>query len=224
MFEEELELEKKEGGGFGPLLIILMLVGVFVGGIGYVIYQSKQTLKPEEATLVLNDVFANQGPAFVQFHTGTLASSVDDKVSDPHYKLLQKAGILIVKPGKGQAMIITLTPDGEKKIAAFPEFKKTTEKDGTILYAVPLATRQLVKIDKIEKLSPSSALVEYTWKWKPNDMGQVFDASGTYVKAFNTWDRSVLIQKHGADFYNADPQKLTVKMVKGSKGWQLANE
>ena len=34
MFEQEIEMEKKEGSAFGPVLIILVLVGLFVGSLG----------------------------------------------------------------------------------------------------------------------------------------------------------------------------------------------
>ena len=55
MFEQEIEMEKKEGSSFGPVLIIFLLVGLFVGGIGVVIFQSKQTVKPEEATAAIQN-------------------------------------------------------------------------------------------------------------------------------------------------------------------------
>jgi hypothetical protein len=43
MFEQEIEMEKKEGAAFGPILIILVLVGLFVGSLGVVIFQSKRS-------------------------------------------------------------------------------------------------------------------------------------------------------------------------------------
>lgn len=224
MFEEELELEKKEGAGVGPLIIILALVALLVGGVGYIIYTNQQELKTDEAAAVLKASLESQGPALLKFHSGMVAPSVNEKPTDPHYRLLEKAGILKVKPGKGQAKLIDLTPDGQKKLAAFPEFKTSKEADGTLLYSVPLATKELVQVVKVTKISPSRSQVEFTWKWKPNEMGNVFDASGNLMKAFNTWDRGTLIQKYGADFYNADPQRMTVTLVKGSKGWQVATE
>src|SRR5690242_13402594 len=90
MFEQELEMEKKEGRGYGPLVIIFALVAILVGGLGYVIYTNTQTLKPEEAAKLINAGFTAQGPAVVHFHSGAVAPSVADKTSDPHYKLLQK--------------------------------------------------------------------------------------------------------------------------------------
>ena len=47
--------------------------------------------------------------------------------------------------------------------------------------------------------------IEYTWKWVPNQMGDLFDAGGSLVKGFNLWDRETLINKYEADFYNGKP-------------------
>ena len=60
-----------------------------------------------------------------------------------------------------------------------------------------------LEIGKITMLTPSKAIVEYTWKWETNQAGDLFDAAGPAVKAFNTWDRSTLIDKYGANFYHA---------------------
>ena len=102
---------------------------------------------------------------------------------------------------------------------------KTKEKDGTDAYAVPLATRQLAEISKITMLSPERATVQYTWKWDANKLGNLFDASGSLVKSFNTWDRATLIEKSGANFYHGDPTKVAVVLVKSDRGsWQIAFE
>jgi hypothetical protein len=66
--------------------------------------------------------------------------------------------------------------------------------------------------------------VDITWKWETNKLGNLFDASGSLVKGFNTWDRATLIQKYGADFYHGDPTKVTLSMMKGDNGWQIAVE
>lgn len=224
MFEAELELEKKEGGGFGPLLIILLMVGIVIGGIGYMVWQARQTLKPEEAAQILTASFAAKGPAIVRFHAGTVAYDATDDPSGPHYKLLQKLGIVTTKPGKNGTLLVQLTPAGEKQISAFPEFKKKTDGEGGVEYKVPLATKELVKVEKVTRLSPSSAVVEYSWKWKPNELGKQFDAAGSAVQSFNSWERATLIQKYGVDFYDAPPQKTAAKMIKRYDGWHFATE
>ncbi|HEX6879574.1 MAG TPA: hypothetical protein VF135_04350, partial [Terriglobales bacterium] len=152
MFEEEIEFDKKEGGGFGPLIVIVAMVALLVGGIGWFVWQSAQTIKPDQATKYLTASFNTKGPAVVRFHTGLLTSSVNDKLDDPHYKLLEKAGIITAKKGKGDQIDVALTEKGEKMISGFPELKKVNDSDGSTLYTVPLATKELVKVDKITKL------------------------------------------------------------------------
>jgi hypothetical protein len=222
MFEEELELEKKEGGGYGALIIILALVGVLVGGIGYVFFQNSQTLKPEEASVAIN---ANlPGPAMTHFKSGHIVPSVADKPDGPNYRLLEKAGLVKLNKAKTGAVDIKLTDAGTALFGAMPELSKTTDKEGNTAYEAPLATRKLVQVGTIKKLSPSRYIVEYTWVWEPNKLGDVFDASGAQVKAFSTWDRSVLIDKFGADYFHGDPKKTRVYVVKGDKGWKTATE
>ncbi len=225
MFEEEIEFDKKEGGGFGPLIVIVAMVALLVGGIGWFIWQSAQTIKPDQASKYLTANFNAQGPAVVKFHTGLLTSSVNDKLEDPHYKLLEKAGLISIKKEKNQDLQVALTEKGEKMISAIPELKKVNDSDGSIAYTVPLASKELVKVDKITKIGTGKVEIEYTWKWKPNELGNVFDAAGPEVKSFGTWDRSVLIDKYGAEFYNADPKKVTLLMVKPSGGdWEPSKE
>lgn len=219
MFEAELELEKKTSS-FGPILMIAILLVAIVGGLGYFIYQQKRGLPQEEAAGVVTSLLNERGPALVQFHTGDVVSSINDKPTDVQYRLLSKAGLLKIGKPKGRATPIALTPDGEKKLAAVPEFAKTQEEDGTLLYSVPLAQRKLVSVDAVKMLSPSSARVEYTWKWEPNEMGDLFDASGKVVKSFESWDRATLIDKHGASFFRAEPKKEYVVIVKSGKGWK----
>jgi hypothetical protein len=67
--------------------------------------------------------------------------------------------------------------------------------------------------------------VEYTWKWAPTPVGEAFDANGKFLKQFPVWQRAILIQKHGADFYHAEPASAKVFMVRvDRKTWRLATE
>jgi hypothetical protein len=52
----------------------------------------------------------------------------------------------------------------------------------------------------------------------------MFDAAGPAVKAFNTWDRSTLIDKYGAHFYHEAPHRVAQSLMKTEKGWQVATE
>lgn len=225
MFEQEIEMEKQQSS-IVPLLIIVVAILTILGAAGYYVVQARKVLSPQEASAVANDVLQSQGPATVHFHSGMVKASVNDKPHDPHYRLLEKAGLISI--GKdtgqyGQTTPVTVTQEGQRLITDLGA-TVIKEKDGTQSYTIPLAARKLVSIDHINMLSPTRANVDLTWKWEPNKLGNLFDASGSLVKGFSTWDRAILIQKYGADFYHGDPTKVTLAMTKGDKGWQIAVE
>src|SRR5579864_279825 len=222
MFEAEVELEKKSS--FGPLILVIALLATILGLVAYVFMQSRQHLAPAEAAQMVTSLLHAQGPATVQFHGGMVVASVNDRPTDPHYRLLEKAGLLKIGKQQGRATPILATAVAQKEFQAIPEFKRWKDKDGTDVYFVPLAERKLAALSSVTMKSPTVAQVEYTWKWEPNKIGEMFDASGSLVKSFNTWDRATLIQKYGANFYHAEPTAASITLVRGDKGWQVATE
>jgi hypothetical protein len=223
MFEQEIELEKRESSVV-PLLLIVTMILVFVGVAGYYVWQNKQVLATDQASAVIAASLKAQGPAVVHFHSGLVKASVDERPESPHYRLLDKAGIIKLGKTNGRTTPIALTAQGEKLLSEIPEVSKTREKDGTDAYIVPLANRQLAEVSKITMLNPDRASVQYSWKWDANKLGNLFDASGSLVKSFNTWDRATLIEKSGANFYHNEPTKVAVVLVKSDRGWQIAIE
>ena len=220
MFEQEVELEKRESSVVPLLLIVAMIVSI-VGVAGYYVWQNKQVISNADAGNAITESLQAQGPATIRFHVGLVKPSVAEKPQDPHYKLLEKAGL--VKLGKANYPIfpVAMTSQGEKLLADIPGVSKTKEKDGTDLYVVPLAERRLVEISKITMNSPTRATIIYSWKWEPNKLGNLFEASGSLVKSFNTWDRATLIDKYGANFYHTDPTKVQIVLTKPDRGpWQ----
>lgn len=225
MFEQEMELEEHEGRGFGPILIIVAMIVMLVGGIAYMVMENNKMLKPEEAGLIIQGGLKARPASAVKFHTGHLVGSANDSIDRPQYKLLVAAGLATIKTDKkSNASDITLTPEGEAVLGSIPDLQKKTDTDGTVAYNVPLATRKFVKVDNIVKQSPKRFTVSYTWQWAPNKLGDVFDASGQYIKKFNTWDRTQLIDKYGADFYHAPPISETADLVKAADSWEFAKE
>lgn len=223
LFQEELELEKKEGRGLGPMIIIIFMVAAVVGVVGWLIHQQMQQLKPELATQFVGKSLQARGPATVSFHTGTLPADMTEGPSQPHYALLEKAGVLkVTRPKKGP-VTVQLTPEGEKLIAGIDGVKKVTEKQ-TTAYTVPLATRKLLGVDNIKKVTAQKFEVSYRWQWAPNELGNKFDAGGDLVKSFPAYARSVLINKHGADRYHDPPTKETIFVVKEDAGWRITTE
>ncbi len=222
MFEEELKLQR-ESSYFIPLALVLVLIAVIVGAIGYWVVPNK-SLSQEQAAALASAFLKGEGPATVHFHVGVLQPSVDEKIRDPHYRLLEKAGILKLGKAKGADISVAFAPEGERKLAAIPGVVKTRNSDGTDAYTVPLAERRLAAVSKITMSSRDVAYVQFTWKWAPNELGEAFDASGPLVKSFNTWDRSTLIQKYSVAFYHEEPAQAALTFVRGDKGWKLAAE
>jgi hypothetical protein len=222
MFEEELKLQK-ESSYFIPLALVLVLIAVIVGAIGYWVVPN-HSLSQQQAAALISAFLKGEGPATVHFHIGVLKPSMDEKVRDPHYRLLEKAGILKLGGGKGETISVALAPDGERKLAAIPGVVKTKNPDGTDAYTVPLAERQLVAVSNVTMSGRDVARVQFTWTWAPNELGNAFDAAGPLVKSFNTWDRSTLIQNYGVAFYHVEPTQAALTFVRGDKGWKLAAE
>jgi len=222
MFEQEIELERKEGSNWGPFLMIVLLVGLFVGGFGVVIFQSRQTVKPEEATAAIETRVKSMPPATVSFHTGMVSYNAPDKPSDPQYKLLTSCGLLKVGKGKGYAALVELTPQGKDLLASVPGVQNIPDKNGTTLYVVPLATHKMLSIGNITKVSQGRFQVEYTWQWVTTPAGDFFDVDSKNVQALSLYERSVLIDQHGANNYHKGASKSSMVLINAEKGWEPA--
>jgi hypothetical protein len=225
MFEQEMELEKRES--VLPLLLIVAFIVGVVGIAGYYVVQMRKVLPVDEATQVVAKMLGDQQPPTVSFYTGKVNAAVEDNAQDPQYKLLEKAGLITLgKPTGtyGQTIPVELTGKGDemlKQIAGATEKKAT---DGAVKHVVPLATRKLLLVTDVKMVNPSRATVEVTWAWQTNALGDMFDAAGAQVQSFNTWQRSVLIEKNGAAFYHGAPTKVVLALSKSDAGWQIATE
>jgi hypothetical protein len=220
MFEQEVELEKHESSVVPILLIVTMIVCI-VGVAGYYVWQNKQVISNADAGNAISTILRQQGPTTVRFHVGMVKPSVAENPEGPHYRLLEKAGLVKLGKASQHGVPVALTSAGQKLLSEIPNASQVKEKDGTDLYVVPLAERRLVDISKITMNSPTRATIIYSWKWEPNRLGNLFDASGSLVKSFNTWDRSTLIDKYGANFYHGDPTKVQIVLTKPDNGpWQ----
>jgi|SRR5579871_980750 len=220
LFAAEIAMEQKSSNFF-PLLFIAGLVLVVGGTIYYFVKGAKEKLTTPVATATLTHILQAQGPAMVHFQSGKI-----DKPVPPQYELLAKAGVVAVaNPKTGATAAVSVTEPGQRLLGNIDGVQKDKTVTGATKYQVPLAERKLVSIDKITMLKPHLAQVEYTWQWKPNRLGQEFDAAGPLVKSFNTWDRATLIKSHGADFYSAAPTKSSIVLQEGDNGiWKPYSE
>lgn len=225
MFEQELEMEQKESS-IVPLLLIICLAGVIVGSVVYWVLQSRKTLSPEQASATVTDILNKQGPVTLIFRTGTVEPSVNERPRDPHYKLMEKAGLLKTAEVRGKDRVnVALTAEGERVISAIPELRKRDEKDGTTVYFLPLAQKKVVAITKVTMSGPNLARIEYTWQWAPTPVGDIFDTNSKFVKSFNIWDTQTLISKYDVNYYHGEPAKAAINMVRGDNDkWKPSQE
>ena len=163
------------------------------------------------------------GPVVIHFRTGLIKPSVS-----------KNQGILIIDYWKRQELLnwgkaakgsvtISITPR-KRLMSGVPGFKKSKEADGTFSYQAPLALRQLVSIAGVNMNGVDNAIVEYTWKWVPNQLGDVFDAGGPLVKSFNLWERQTLINKYEVAFYNGEPTKSTLALARSGREWKISKQ
>jgi len=220
LFAAEIEMEKKSSN-FVPLLFIVGLIVIVGGTIYYFVKGAKDVLTVPVATTSINQVLKAQGPATVSFSTGSV-----DKPLDPHYELLSKGGVVAINNPKTAAKAtVTITGPGETLLGNIDGVQKEKTLTGATKYLVPLAVRTLVSVDKVTMIRPHLAKVDYTWQWKPNRLGQEFDASGSLVKSFSSWDRTTLIKSHGVDFYSAPPTTASIVLMEQNEGvWKPYTE
>jgi len=224
MFEQEIAMEKQQSSVL-PLLLIMTLIVSLVGVAVYYVVENRKVLASEEATTLVNASLKSQEPATLQFQTGVVTSSVGEKPHDPHYRLLEKAGLVKIGKDTGRTTSVLLTPKGEALLAQIPGVTKTKgTKDGSEEYRVPLAGRKLVGTPKVTMTSMGHAVAEFSWAWDPNALGEIFDAAGPEVQSFNTWDRGTLIDKYEVKFYHGAPTRATLACVRGEKGWEVAGQ
>lgn len=224
MFEAEVEMERRSA--FLPLLLMACLVTAIVGMVAYIALQvrARAPLSEQAASVIVASALQGPGPAVIHFHTGLVKPSVIEKPGDPHYRLLEKAGLVKLATAPRGSEVISLTPAGEHLMSVLPGVRKSKETDGTFSYQVPLAQRQLVSITDITMNGVNNATVTYTWKWLPNQMGDLFDAGGPTVKGFNLWDRQTLINKYQVDFYHGNPSKSTLALARTDQGWKISTQ
>ncbi len=219
MFEQELEMEKKSSSIL-PLLLMVSLIVAIAGVAIYFVLWSRTTLTTADVSPIILAAMERQGPATLHFSTGKVE---DQTPIDPRYRLLEKAGYIKLGKADGRNTPVSLTPDGQAWLASIAGVKEKKTDDGNE-YTVPLAQRKLIEVKKVTMLSPMKASVDYSWKWETTKAGDLLDASGPAVKAFNTWERSTLIDKFGAAFYHADPTNITILLGKRDNGWEITRE
>lgn len=217
MFEQEAQAEGRFWS-VGPMLLIAAIWLTIIGTGYYVFHEARKGMSEAEARHAVEAMLQQHGPATVHFRTGLVAATATDKPSDPQYALLERAQI-VTSVKRDNGVQVNFTEYGAKLVRDIAGTAHTHNNDGTESYVVPLATRQVVAVNGVNVLSPSSANIRYTWQWRPTAMGDVFDLAGNYMNGFDVWQRDTLAKEYGADLYHRGP---VTDEYNATSGWQLA--
>jgi hypothetical protein len=94
--------------------------------------------------------------------------------------------------------------------------------------AVPIAEKELTEVTGVTKQGDTVLLVEYKWKWKPNEIGEALDSSTEEFKRLPEKIRSDLLAPEGLKSKNQSmswggDQKATAKFQKYDEGWRIVS-
>lgn len=216
MFEEEMKLEDRSSS-VGPILLIVAVCLTIVGTAVYVMLEAHKGMSQAEARQAVAAMLQQHGAATTHFRVGMLPASSSEKGTEANYQLLEHAQIISTEK-RDNGVQVTLTENGARFVNSIAGTTHTRQSDGTEEYVVPLGTRELVSVTAVNVLSPSSATIHYTWRWRPTAMGDIFDLDGNYAGAFDVWQRAELA-KAGADLFHSAP---VPDEYNATSGWQLA--
>ena len=223
MFEDEIKMEEKSSN-ITPLLMVALLVLGALGVLGYIIMESTRTVSQQEALAAAKTEVAARGPEKIHFHVGLVKPGMDEPF-DPHYRLLEKAGLVKLGKPTFRGLDVTLTPAGVALLQACGA-QEEKDKDGNVAYTVPLAERKLLEVTKVEMVNSRKAVVEYAWSWQPTPLGLVFDINSPAMAKLPINDSAVLIQKYGATYYQEQkPKTSSFQLLWDEKGrkWRMAS-
>lgn len=216
----ENQTQRRRPGAVLHIFIVALTVGL-VAVAAFFLLQSNRPLTRSEAASAVAQILQAQGPIMVSFHTGLIQDEVNESARDPEYRFLERAGIIKVVPEGNSAAHVSLTVKGSDLLKQIPGVKQSKEPSGRYAYEVPLAEMRLEDVSSIRTAGARHAVVNFTWRWSPNRLGEIFDASATAMRQISSGERSALIDFYGARFYRQAPTSSTVSLVKTADGWEL---
>ncbi|PYX78826.1 MAG: hypothetical protein DMG66_04885 [Acidobacteria bacterium] len=200
----------------------LLCLALALTGCGRLDEQQAKAILQNSDTGLQKTIFVDVG--FLNAHCGQPVNSVK-------YALLQKAGILGIKPGYNTEVMTTEKGDRIFKAVGAQQvdtgrFKLVTGQQGCNLrsWAVPIASKQMSGL-KITSSGSESAEVVYNWRWQPNEIGQAFTADSDFYRSLPGRQRDLLVEEDLERDLPLDshmPHATRQHFVHDNSGWHLA--
>jgi hypothetical protein len=83
-------------------------------------------------------------------------------------------------------------------------------------WTVPVGTRELIELTSVEEADTDTAQVQFSWKWKPNEVGRHFDISEQVPQSAPRWKR-----KSNPRLSSEFPFKGTAEVGRTANGWEV---
>jgi hypothetical protein len=201
-------------------VISMLALALFAAGCGQ--------LSEKDAVRVLENSEAGR-PKEVFVDLGFLNSRCGQSPRTGKYAVLNKVGVIKIA-SSGQSMEVFTTKRGDrvfKEVGAKPlettNYVKVTGqwRCNFRTWAVPVAERELTGV-KITPNGSQTYEVIYTWKWKPNPLGQAFQADSPVYRKLNTREQASLNDGE-LPLDNRYPHVTRLRVQRIDRIWQVVN-
>jgi hypothetical protein len=141
----------------------------------------------------------------LHIHTG-LYSDISPTVNSQGKQIINPETGLV--PFQYSHIDLELTQSGQAQSATWQEYE--VKNDGKVGWKVPIGERELLQVVQVmpqpggQPLA-DAAMVSFTWKWKPNEVGQAFDKR---VASYVAPDKPKNFPRSSFELYVDDSQAL----------------
>ena len=199
----------------------------FVGLVLMALLCGCSGLSRTEAKAILLDTDTDLEKSII-VQIGFLSSHCGEPPTLGKYLLLQKAGVIEIQPGSSTTEVMT-TSKGDQLFKQFAAQRLEDDKFKLVTgqqycnfrsWAVPIAAKQMGDV-RVTRTGDNSADVTYSWKWKPNEIGEAFTAESPLYKSLTTHQQESLSD---TDFPldNSFPHATKQRFIHDGSGWHLA--
>lgn len=233
----QLTNEKSSGSPLKKLLLIIFVVAIVV--IPFWVWQKRAARNREMAAAIRSSTLFAKPVTVEASSTGGFFD-----ILNPEAIVLRGAGLLTIdnepvsKPASAQpslaepnsVLIPMMRQTNQSRILNRPTLRlipidiaatrdwqtfedREHHRSG---WTVPVGTRELIELMSIEEAGTDTVQIQFTWKWKPNEVGRHFDINET-VRQSDPHRRRKSNPRLSSEF----PFKGTAELSRTGNGWEV---